>query len=240
MNFNEYIIYADESGDHYLGPSDTDYPIFVLVFCLFKKSVYVSDIVPRFQQFKFETFGHDIVVLHGSDIRSQTKPFTFLQSKSKRNEFMRRMNSLIRGCDMTVIATAIEKRKLVEQYANPHNPYDLALEFCMERVSNLLHRKSSTSGIVHIVAESRGSVEDRTLKTTFDRINSKLSSMFAIKFANKQTNSTGLQIADLIANPIGRHVLRPDQCNRAWVEIERKLDRDHRGNIQDWGLKIFP
>ncbi len=240
MNFNEYIIYADESGDHYLGPSDADYPIFVLVFCLFKKTVYFNKIVPSFQQFKFETFGHDMVVLHGHDIKRQVKPFTFLKSKSKRDEFMRRMASLIGGCDMTVIATAIEKRKLVEQYVNPNNPYDLALEFCMERASKFLHGKSSTSGIVHIVVESRGNVEDRTLRMTFDRVNGKLSNMFAIKFANKQTNSTGLQIADLIATPVGRHVLHPDRFNRAWVEIERKLDRDHRGNIQGWGLKVFP
>jgi hypothetical protein len=40
---------------------------------------------------------------------------------------------------------------------------------------------------------------------------------------SKQANSGGLQLADLIARPIGRKVIKPDQENRAYEIIESKL-----------------
>jgi len=46
MKFSDYIIYVDESGDHSLESIDPDYPIFVLSFCIFKKSKYTSISVP--------------------------------------------------------------------------------------------------------------------------------------------------------------------------------------------------
>jgi hypothetical protein len=48
-----------------------------------------------------------------------------------------------------------------------------------------------------------------------------------------------LQIADLIARPIGRSVLDPEQSNRAYDVIEPKLYR-YRGRMAGAGLKIFP
>lgn len=33
MSFSDYIVYVDESGDH--GPVSSDYPVFVLAFCIF-------------------------------------------------------------------------------------------------------------------------------------------------------------------------------------------------------------
>ena len=36
--FNDFIIYADESGDHGLDPIDPGYPVFVLACCIFRKN----------------------------------------------------------------------------------------------------------------------------------------------------------------------------------------------------------
>ena len=63
---------------------------------------------------------------------------------------------------------------------------------------------------------------------------------FEIVFADKKTNSVGLQLADLTARPIGRHVVNPQQPNRAWDIIRKKLRRSPKGRYQGWGLKIFP
>ncbi len=240
MDFNKYIIYVDESGDHNLKPSDSEYPIFVLVFCLFEKSTYIQETVPTFQQFKFDMFGHDNIILRERDINHQNKPFTFLQNQSKRHVFMEHMNHLIAGCKVAVIASAIKKRELMERHVDPHNPYDLALQFCMERASFFLTQRGAFN-TAHIVVESRGRSEDKKLKTTFDELNKWFDHLFAIVFADKKTNTTGLQVADLMAAPIGRHVLRPDQPNRAWEVITRKLEKDPSGEtIDGWGLKIFP
>jgi hypothetical protein len=49
-----------------------------------------------------------------------------------------------------------------------------------------------------------------------------------------------LQLADLIARPIGRYILNPSQENRAFDIITKKFRTDKTGNITGWGLKIFP
>jgi hypothetical protein len=53
-------------------------------------------------------------------------------------------------------------------------------------------------------------------------------------------SSTGLQIADLVSHPIGRHHLNPAQPNRAYEVIATKLCGFSRGEEKDRGLKIFP
>ena len=36
MNFSDYIVYVDESGDHSLTSINPQNPVFVLVFCVFE------------------------------------------------------------------------------------------------------------------------------------------------------------------------------------------------------------
>lgn len=50
---------------------------------------------------------------------------------------------------------------------------------------------------------------------------------------------TGLQLADLVARPIGLHVLKPQQENRAY-EILKKKFHNKNGSYNGVGLKIFP
>jgi hypothetical protein len=60
-------------------------------------------------------------------------------------------------------------------------------------------------------------------------------------FSDKKSNSTGLQLADLTASPIGLHVLKPNQDNRAFTIIEDKFYRKNgKGNKNGYGLKCFP
>ena len=61
-----------------------------------------------------------------------------------------------------------------------------------------------------------------------------------IRFMDKKHNSTGLQFADLVAQPIARRVIAPDQPNRAYDIIEKKFRKDGKGNVTGYGLKIFP
>ena len=58
--------------------------------------------------------------------------------------------------------------------------------------------------------------------------------------ADKKANSEGLQLADLVARPLGLHVLRPGQPNRAWDVLHTKLFAGRRGIVQGNGLKVFP
>ncbi len=117
MGYSEYVIYVDESGDHSLSSINPHYPVFVLAFCIYKKVDYANVVVPKIEIFKFKHFGHDAVILHERDIRKQLKPFVTLRNYAKRNNFMEELNSLIKEIEFTVIATVIEKKKLVRSYA---------------------------------------------------------------------------------------------------------------------------
>jgi hypothetical protein len=245
VNYSDYVIYVDESGDHSLDSIDRDYPVFVLDFCILRKDHYAATVAPRVQAFKFAHFGHDIVVLHEHEIRKQKPPFVFLQDQRKRALFMDGLNRLIEEAEFTIVAAVIDKQRLTRQYADPANPYEMALTFCMERAFAFLKDQGQQTRTTHIVVERRGKREDDELELAFRRIRdggNRWGPMpaFEIVFADKRTNSAGLQLADLTARPIGRHVIDPSQPNRAWDIIEPKLRRNPQGRVSGWGLKIFP
>lgn len=245
MTYSDYVIFVDESGDHSLESIDREYPVFVLDFCIFRKEHYANDVVPRVQEFKFTHFGHDIVVLHERDIRKQKPPFVFLNNREKRDAFMDGLNRLIDETDFTIVATVIDKQRHAGTYVHPDNPYELALQFCMERAYSFLREQEQHKHITHVVVERRGRREDDELELAFRRIRDGANYQgemlgFEIVFADKKINSAGLQLTDLTARPIGRHVMEPAQTNRAWDIIKRKLYRNQAGKVDGWGLKIFP
>lgn len=243
--FSDYIIYADESGDHGLESIDPEFPFFVLAFCIFKKSDYASIAVPAAQQFKFKYFGHDIIILHNHKIRKSKGVFGFLTEIKLRDPFMDDLNSLIRDAPFTLVASVIDKNKLVRTYAKPENPYVIALEFCLERTFYFLKEQGQEQKTTHLVVEGRGRKEDRDLELEFRRICQgdnfhRKPLPFEILTADKKVNSIGLQLADLIAYPIGRQLHRPEQPYRPYQIVEVKFRRSPKGIFKGWGLKIFP
>jgi len=235
MESSDYIVFADESGDHGLEAIADGFPIFVLVFCVVRKEDYVTSVVPAMQRLKFAYWGHDAVVLHERDIRRQQPPFGFFRTSSElRQRFMDELNGLIESAPIKLYASVIDKRRLVEKYDSPRNPYEIALLFCMERLLSFLIFEGQKNRKVHVLFESRGKREDQELELEFRRIVSNRGSWgykqpdftkcdFEPIFTEKKANSTGLQLADLTARPIGLSVLRPDQPNRAMDVIRLKL-----------------
>jgi len=241
--YSDYIIYVDESGDHSLTAINKDYPVFVLAFCIFKKDAYTDNAVRKLKEFKFKHFGHDMIVLHENEIRRDKGRFKVLKTKELKETFMMELTSIIEEEDFTIIATAIKKQLLYPHKSN--NPYDLALKYCMERAYSYLQEKQQASLITHIIVEKRGQKEDAELELEFRRINSGHNHMnsplpFEIIMAHKQSNSAGLQLADLVARPIGISILKPKQENRAYEIIEKKFYTNKKKRFHDFGLKIYP
>ena len=245
MQYSDYIIYVDESGDHGLTNIDPQYPIFVLTFCIFNKEEYATKVSPVIQRIKFKHFGHDNVVFHEHEIRKQSKQFGFLTDATKREEFMNDLSGLIKDAPMTIIAAVIRKDALVRRYIEPHNPYEIALQFCMERAFKHLGDLGQTDRKTHIVLEARGKDENNQLELEFRRILDNgvfrgRKPCFDIQFAPKARNLGGLQLADLTARPIGIRVLRPTQANRAYDTINAKLRKGKNGEVSGFGIKEFP
>lgn len=247
--FSKYIVYVDESGDHSLQSIDENYPIFVLAFCIFHKRHYSEVIVPALEKFKFNHFGHDQVVLHENEIRRRKGAFKIFKNKEHHQYFINQLTEVIEFSNFILISATIDKRRL--RKTNPEdNAYHIALAMCMESLNEFLAEKGQNTKKTHIVVECRGEKEDKDLELEFRRIcdgknylNASLP--FEIIFSDKKVMSSGLQLADLVARPIGLHTLRPEQQNRAFEILKDKFfcagGRDELGkHFKGVGMRVFP
>lgn len=247
--FSKYIVYVDESGDHGMQTIDDRFPVFVLAFCVFHKGHYSEKVVPALEKFKFKHFGHDQIVLHESEIRKEKGRFRIFPTRDHRNRFLDELTSIIEASKFILISCVIDKKQLREE-GKPPNPYHIALRFCLETLHQFLEEKGEQEKPTHIVVEQRGEKEDKDLELEFRRICAGQNRMekplpFEILFSDKKAMSSGLQLADLVARPIGLSVFRDEQGNRAFEVLTKKFFcGGGRANVgadyQEWGLKIFP
>jgi hypothetical protein len=140
----------------------------------------------------------------------------------------------------------IDKQRLKQNYLFQDNPYAIALQVCLEKVSVFLERKAASAQFTHFIFERRGEKEDKELELEFRRFTDgrnrfkRKFSEFEIRMVDKRANSSGLQIADLTARPIGLYVLRPSQANRAFEIVSRKLIGDTGRSAGPAGVTVFP
>jgi hypothetical protein len=224
MAYSNYIVYADESGDHSLGSINPEYPVFVLSFCIFEKEHYRTCIMPALTRLKFEHFGHDMVVLHELDIRKRLGFFARM-NKEGRVGFVEGLGQVIQHADFTLVAVVIDKKKLCDRYNRPPNPYHVAMTLGLERVYWFLNEKNEGYLTTFVVFEARGKKEDTELELEFRRVCDGANGCgtrlpLDIVFASKQVNSTGLQ-------------------NRAFDLVRNKFRQD-AGEIDEAGLKVYP
>jgi len=237
------LVFLDEAGDHSLDPVDKDFPVFVLVFMVCDDEEYANVLVPAFTRLKVKYFGHDGVILHSRDIRKGQGDFAFLQVPNERERFYSDLNELMIDANFQLIAIAIRKQSHKARYGKAcRNPYDLALEYGMERLKSYLEEVGQKD--VTLIAEARGKNEDDSLRLAFLQLlkhgsyyHDFKSINFDLKFVAKKGNVLGHQIADLCAYPIARRVIDPTKSHRAF-EIVRMKFIDRPG----WrhGFKIFP
>lgn len=239
---SEFIVYVDESGDHGMVGFDPNYPVFVLAFCVFRKQDYVTSITPAIQSLKFKHFGHDMVILHERDIRKCKPPFEFLLNPARRQSFLEDLNEIMTDADFSLIVAVIDKRECVSGIipAN-YNPYHVAMESCLKRLDGFLRRRGN-DGVTHVVFEQRGRAEDRDVELEFRRVVSANAMRCEIVMADKKVNSCGLQLADLVARPIGRRFLDDlSKSNRAFDILKQKMRIDGDGaESAECYVEVFP
>lgn len=248
--FSKYIVYVDESGDHSLQSIDAQYPLFVLAFCIFHKRHYSEAIVPALEKFKFNWFGHDQVVLHENEIRKESGAFNIFKSRKENLLFLEQLTEIIDRSNFILVTCTIDKQALKDTGETDSNPYHMALGYCMETLFEFLKEKGQHQKKTHIVVECRGKKEDKDLELEFRRVcdgNNRLgiSFPFEVLFSDKKVMSSGLQLADLVARPVGLKTLRPNQENRAFDVLKYKFYCDGgRANVGEGydgvGMKILP
>lgn len=240
------IIFLDESGDHNLVKIDPSYPMFVLAGCVFDMDYYINTVEPAIDKLKIDHFGKSSVILRSYDIRKQKGDFSCLVDKKKQDAFHSDFNELFSSLDFTVIASAINKSYLKNQYSDPDNPYHLCFEFILERIIMYLGR-SKESMLIRI--ESRETHNDKKLAEVYSDFRARSGGYFDVSeirskindlsFNQKTQNIAGMQIADLVAYPIGRWVLDKNKENKPFEFIKQKI-HSKNGKYLNYGLKIFP
>lgn len=243
-----YYFFLDETGDHGLGFVDENFPIFLLAGCLFEEPEYVkaSEAINGLKQ---EFFHTPEVVLHSRDIRKCDGAFQILFDLEVKKKFYERLNVVIAEADFTIISVAIDKKKHIERYDKQANdPYSICLSYILERL--VFCTDADSPNTVAIAIEKRGKREDAQLLGHYNSIVDRgtyhvSSARFKQRIGDfdmklKRDNDVGLQIADLCAYPIARHVLKAEEPYIPFQIIESKLRRDANGKIDGYGLKVFP
>ncbi len=240
-DFSNYLVFVDEAGDHTLKPNNGEFPVFVLAFCVFEKNYYCNTVLPLFNLLKLKYFKDLNIIFHERDIRKHLNKFTFLTNQEIRKSFFEDLNLFMSKLDFTIISTVIHKTNLQRKYYNTYDPYHLAMTFCIERLRDFLLDNNNLKSTT-VTFEARGKKEDKNLEIAFlQKVNNPFyGGKLDINIIDKKSNQSGLQIADLVARPIGRHVMNSSQLNYSFEIIKNKFRKDKNGNFIGCGLNIFP
>ena len=241
------VLFLDESGDHNLVAIDSNYPVFVLGGVIVDKDYAEGPLVELFDDFKGRIFGRTDIVLHTADIVRNRYGFEGLKDAGFRGHFYNELNLLMRKLPYEVVACAIRKKDYFERYgSNAIDPYQLGLRVMVELLCDVA---SATGQSGKIVAEKRGETLDREVEDTWMILRTRGSryveanvireSIRSLELRDKMENIAGLQLADLVVSPIGRHIMgKPNRDD--WTIVEEKLRRSPNGCTKDHGLFIFP
>jgi len=224
---SNYLVFVDESGDNQLNKYPKEFPMFVLAFVIISKDEYCDKLLPKFTRLKLKYFPDVSTIFHEREIRKAEKRFSFLTNAELRQSFQTDLTALMTDIDYKVVAVAINKETSNKDDLTD-DLYILGVKYGLEKIEAFL-KSQNDFNYTTVTFESRFySVEgykqedDKLYKYFKEMANDK----FGIEIHIKSAGGLGLQFADLIARPIGVHILRPEQQNRAWDIIKDKLCKD--------------
>jgi hypothetical protein len=244
-------VFLDECGSHDVKAADP-YPVFALAAVLIPDDDY-GNLEARWQGWKAQELGRHDASVHEPEIRNRLGPFGGANGPAVTASLDRMLGEL----DFTALVCAVHRVEYVKEYGTgrldeslPAHVYLMTLDFLIERV--LLALDTHFDGArARVVAESRGPKEDALLQYEFARLQLDGTSYIApgwfrqqlepgIVFQGKQANSTGLQLADLIARPVADKVAAPKTTPARWLEVREKLCQGVETKHSILGLKVLP
>lgn len=267
----DWIIFIDESGTAELkhimrslqngtiGQVERSVKQFVLSACAIRTSDYPA-IGANINNLKFihwspnglysqDGLSYKRVCLHGKEINRHEKAFS--PNIINLDNFRRDLDNFMANLQILLLATVIDKVRLCQIYNNPHDPYEISLEFIFERFFRYC---ISPNERVMIIFEKRGKKEDKDLhRKVMSIINngtqySNPSHYLPIQGVyfnpklcaadNNQTLYYGLEIADLCAYTIYKNFLAGTPNSH--YNIISKYFYGYPDKTQGYGLKYFP
>lgn len=243
----DYYLFVDESGDHILNNINTNNDIFTVAGVVIEKNNYlkieeeINTLKNKYWDNGNFTPKQNIVkkvCFVSRDIRKEQKAFSrYYLSNIQYANFINELTILMKKLEYKIIASSINKNEFIKQNTNSSELYHIAMEFLVDKFVRYLHTKNST-GL--IMMEARGKKEDAKLHQYFlevynnglDNLSSKivqktlLGGFYFNGKWNIQKNNLdtfcGLEIADLVAHPLG-HYVKTNEKSRPYSAFEDKI-----------------
>ncbi len=233
-------VFIDESGDHNLKQSTSDnlYNAFVLAAVCFKDDSSYHQFDEELKNLKEKLFGNREYHLHTAEINRPGKASDSLTHKffnsDFRAEFYSEMNSLIKRTSIKIISAAVKKDEVSELPEDSQNdPYLFTFDFILNQVLILCGPRRTCK----IYPEKRTHTENNKVDIAFIRAKNSGTKFFKgsevagrieeFMLKDKKDNLSGLQLADLIVTPIGRHILgkapKPDGNEIHYSTVKEKI-----------------
>lgn len=242
----KYYLFLDECGDQNLANFDPSFPIFTLCGIVLSEE-QLQILSSQINDLKKDFWGDKKIILHSRDIRKCQNGFEIFFNLETKQSFYERINEILGQNIYTIICCAILKEPYIRQYGKLNDVYGQSLSFIMERTVFYLDGVKKSNIELTTIIEKRGKKEDSSLLAyynslidrgtywvTADRIKSYFKN-FQMKA--KQDNIIGLQVADLIAYPITRHILDENAVNLSFDIIKRNI---YTKGDKLYGMKVFP
>lgn len=216
----------------------------------------------KLEQFKMDCFGKSDFVFHLEQITNSRKPFRSEDgvTQSQLRKFYSDLPSFLQGLDFKIIFVSVDKETLNNYFASPKDPYVVAMAHIMKSFISFI--KSPLVDSARIVFESRDDKHDFQIQKAFfdvfnsgtvhleitDEIRNKIRGLV---FLDKENYHPGLEIADLVCNPLSRvkrelvelnsKRIRYGKTNRIFPLIEPKIYIGKNGHTNtQWGFKKVP
>ena len=188
------------------------------------------------------------VCFHSTEIRQKKGPFS--DKSIDYSNFIIDLSNFINNLTATLFSSTIDKEKHYHQYIHPDHPYNLCLDFILERYVKY-YLAAEEEGL--IILEARGKKEDMFLlehiknliengtrfvgREYFRKIKGVYFNTKWCKKSDEQLSYFGLECADLISYPIHKYS-KYNTKDKAFDTLENMIFGYPR--YLGKGLKIFP
>ncbi len=187
------------------------------------------------------------VCFHSKEIRS--KKGAFNPTLIDYPKFITDLSDMIYNIPMTLFSASVNKYELIQKYVHPSDPYDLCMNFVLERLMWNIGKNEDC----YIILESRGKKEDKMLldkikylidygnnmneASTFSKIKGVYFNPKWSRIADNKKSYWELELSDLCAYPIHKY-LAYGTMDPAFDVLKNKICGFP--NFMGRGLKKFP
>jgi len=218
---HRHRLYIDESGDHtYMESPNPDTRYLGITGVLIEDDYYQTTVHLGLETLKQRHFPHnrdEPLILVRRLIIDKRGPFARLSDPTKLAAWNRDFLDYMAGLRATLFTVVIDKQMHHAQYGeSAFHPYHYCMKVMLERLRGHLN---AIGGTADVMAESRGRREDHELKQAYQsiwrhgtehlpgaRFQAVLTSK-ELKLKKKESNITGLQLADLVAAPSKQEIV---------------------------------